>query len=235
MSISISKRLMKVADYIPTGGSMADIGSDHAYLPCYCVQNSIVTKAIAGEVNDGPYRSACTQVKNSELEGNIEVRLGDGLDVIASGEVSTVVIAGMGGQLIQNILEKGKNKLTGVQRLVLQPNVGARFVRSWLQENNWKLINEAILEEDDKIYEIVVAEPSDTVKPMDKAELLLGPFLINENNPAFKKKWKREMDNWERVLTQLERALPSNEIEDKKKELLFRINAVKSVVDKATN
>ncbi|WP_257346007.1 tRNA (adenine(22)-N(1))-methyltransferase [Pseudalkalibacillus decolorationis] len=231
MTILLSERLRKVTEYIPIGATIADIGSDHAYLPCYCVQHGIIIKAIAGEINDGPYRSAFNQVKRLGLEQFIEVRLGDGLEVIEPGEASAVVIAGMGGQLISTILEQGKENLQGVQRLVLQPNVGARFIRNWLQENNWKLCNEAILEEDDKIYEILVAQPSDEVIKMTREELLLGPFLMNENNSTFQKKWKRESVNWERVLDQLNRACQSEEIEEKKKELRFKLSAVQSVVN----
>jgi tRNA (adenine22-N1)-methyltransferase len=228
MSISISKRLMKVAEYIPTGSTIADIGSDHAYLPCFCIEKDIARKAVAGEVNQGPYNSAASQVKALQMDNDIEVRLGDGLDVIDQGEVSVVVVAGMGGQLISSILDRGQHKLDGVERLVLQPNVGARYIRVWLQEHNWKLVDETILEEEDKIYEIIVAEPASSIEKLTDEELLLGPFLMEGNNDTFKKKWQRELDNWERVLSQMEHAIPSAQLEGKKKELHKKIAAVRT-------
>ncbi|WP_408006807.1 tRNA (adenine(22)-N(1))-methyltransferase [Pseudalkalibacillus sp. A8] len=228
--ISISNRLQKVSTYIPKGSIIADIGSDHAFLPCYCIQKGIINRAIAGEVNQGPFQSAYNQVKALGLENQIEVKLGDGLEVISAHEVSTVVIAGMGGQLISNILERGKDRLPGVERLILQPNMGARFIREWFEKNNWKLIEESILEEDEKIYEILVAERTNTPVVFNEAEKLLGPILMKQKNSTFQKKWKREKDNWEKILLQLEKALPSDEVSERKKLLKQKIIAVSEAI-----
>ncbi|WP_221565622.1 tRNA (adenine(22)-N(1))-methyltransferase TrmK [Alkalihalobacillus sp. TS-13] len=228
--ITISNRLEKVTTYIPKGSTLADIGSDHAFLPCFAVQKGIISKAIAGEVNEGPFRSAYNQVKALGLEDKIEVRLGDGLEVIDPYEVSAVVIAGMGGQLISNILERGKERLQGIERLILQPNMGARFIRDWFEKNNWKLIGESILEEDEKIYEILVAKPTNVQNTFNDTERLLGPFLMNECNSTFEKKWKREKENWERILIQLEKALPTQEICERKELLKQKINAVTEAI-----
>ncbi|MGM7702027.1 tRNA (adenine(22)-N(1))-methyltransferase [Pseudalkalibacillus sp. Hm43] len=228
--IAISKRLDKVTTYIPEGATIADIGSDHAYLPCYGVQKGIIRHAVAGEVNKGPFDSALSQVKALGLEDQIEVRMGDGLEVISANEVSVVVIAGMGGQLISNILNRGKDRLPGVERLVLQPNMGAKFIREWLEANGWVLVAESILEEDEKIYEILVAERSHNHEKLTEAEKLLGPFLMQEKSETFKKKWKREKNNWERIATQLQQAIPSDEITERKNELEKKIKFVTEAI-----
>ncbi|WP_349407855.1 tRNA (adenine(22)-N(1))-methyltransferase TrmK [Pseudalkalibacillus sp. SCS-8] len=228
--IAISKRLEKVTTYIPAGSTIADIGSDHAYLPCYSVQQGIIQHAIAGEVNEGPYQSALSQVKALGLEDRIEVRLGDGLEVISPNEVSVVVIAGMGGQLISNILNRGKDRLSGVNRLILQPNMGAKFIRQWMEANGWVLTAESILEEDEKIYEILVAVRSDDPMELSEAERLLGPFLMEEKNETFQKKWKREKNNWERIAEQLEQAIQSEEIIERKRDILKKIKFVTEAI-----
>jgi tRNA (adenine22-N1)-methyltransferase len=228
--IAISNRLKKVTTYIPEGSKIADIGSDHAYLPCYSVQKGIIQHAIAGEVNQGPYDSALSQVKALGLEEQIEVRLGDGLQVLTPNEVTVVVIAGMGGQLISNILNRGKNRLQGVERLVLQPNMGAKFIREWMLVNGWELINETILEEDEKIYEILVAEWSGNTSDLSESERLLGPFLMKDKNKTFQKKWIREKNNWERIVKQLEQAIPSEEITERKQDLLKKIEFVTEAI-----
>ncbi len=101
----LSKRLQTVAAYVPQNAVVADIGSDHAYLPCYLVHQGIVQKAIAGEVVKGPYESACKEVRTEQLQDKITVRLADGMEAVEHEDgVTTVTIAGMGGPLIASIL-----------------------------------------------------------------------------------------------------------------------------------
>lgn len=121
-----------------------------------------------------------TTSRKSGLSHVISVRKGDGLQVVAPNEVDCVTIAGMGGTLISNILENGKEKLEAVKRLILQPNVGAHIVRQWLLNNEWELIDERILEEDGQIYEVLVAERGDPYRPYTQlhVELLLSSVFI---------------------------------------------------------
>ncbi|MGG3738894.1 tRNA (adenine(22)-N(1))-methyltransferase [Aeribacillus pallidus] len=229
----LSKRLERVATYVPNGATVADIGSDHAYLPCYLVKQGVVKKAIAGEVVEGPFQSAVNQVKELGLESHISVRKGDGLEVVAPGEVDCITIAGMGGTLIANILERGKNKLSSVKRLVLQPNIGAPTLRKWLYDHCWEIIAEEILEEEGKIYEIIVAEKGDPSRPYNELEkeLLLGPFLIHQQNGAFRKKWEMELKEFERILSQISKATPNERVNKKRIELEKKIAYVKEVLN----
>ena len=229
----LSKRLETVAKYIPVGSSFADIGSDHAYLPCYMAKKSKVSFAIAGEVVDGPYNSAVNQVKQEGLTEKVSVRKGNGLQVITPNEVECVTIAGMGGALIADILEQGKEKLDSVQRLVLQPNVSAYSVRVWLLHNGWQLMAEEIIEEVGKIYEILVAERGDNKNLYDQDPeklLLLGPYLVEEKNQAFIKKWYMEKNNWSRILKQMEQAPKTMENKQKRDELQSKIELIEGVI-----
>lgn len=229
----LSQRLLAVVNYIPEGARIADIGSDHAYLPCFAVKHRNVPFAIAGEVADGPFTSALTEVEDAGLTGEISVRKGDGLAVIEVGEVDCVTIAGMGGPLIASILEQGKEKLTSVQRLILQPNIGAIAIRKWLIANGWELIAEEIIEEDDKVYEIIVAEQGNASQPYSEeieSDLLLGPFLKKERSDVFIKKWSAEIDKWMFVLEQLEQATTSSNTTKKRQELLRKIAMVKEAI-----
>ncbi|MFS0780887.1 tRNA (adenine(22)-N(1))-methyltransferase [Bacillus sp. 1P06AnD] len=209
-SEQLSQRLHTVASFIPKGSVLADIGSDHAYLPCYAVHKGIVDRAIAGEVSEGPWSSAQKQVKAEGYEKIISVRKGDGLDVLESaGEATCITIAGMGGTLIASILERGKQKLEGVETLILQPNIQANNIRMWLLENGWELTNEEILEEDGKIYEVLVAKRGNAEAPYSEdkeREMLLGPFLMKECNPVFRKKWNHEQHHWNQIIQQLQKS-----------------------------
>jgi tRNA (adenine22-N1)-methyltransferase len=231
----LSVRLETVAKYVPKNSRVADIGSDHAYLPSYLVKNGQITFGIAGEVAKGPFQSAEKNVMAEGLSEMISVRMGDGLEVIQPGDADCITIAGMGGSLIASILESGKNKLAEVKRLILQPNINASAIRNWLVENNWELIAEEIIEEDSKIYEILVAERGEPLKPYREVSvergLLVGPFLLQRKEKAFLKKWTLEKNNWKRIYEQLEGAAPTAETEEKKQEVLKKIALVEGVLD----
>ncbi|MCU5703068.1 MULTISPECIES: tRNA (adenine(22)-N(1))-methyltransferase [Bacillus] len=231
--VKLSKRLEEVVREIPVGSTVADIGSDHAYLPCYAIINNIATKAVAGEVVEGPFRSAQATVAESGLQDKVDVRKGNGLAVIAPGEVDVITVAGMGGALIRDILESGKEKLEGVTRLILQPNIAAHHIREWFIENGWELIHEKIVKEDGKIYEILVGERGNIASPYSEnkqAELFMGPFLIKEKSEAFVEKWEGELKNFQNILKQLERAADSEETKVKRAEVEAKMKMIGEVL-----
>ncbi|PEY26758.1 tRNA (adenine(22)-N(1))-methyltransferase TrmK [Bacillus anthracis] len=231
--VKLSKRLEEVVREIPVGSTVADIGSDHAYLPCYTIINNIATKAVAGEVVDGPFRSAQATVAESGLQDKVDVRKGNGLAVIAPGEVDVITVAGMGGALIRDILESGKEKLEGVTRLILQPNIAAHHIREWFIENGWELIHEKIVKEDGKIYEILVGERGNITVPYSEnkqAELFMGPFLMKEKSEAFVEKWEGELKNFQNILNQLERAVDSEETKAKRAEVETKMKMIGEVL-----
>ena len=203
----LSARLACVASLVPAGARVADIGSDHAYLPAALVLDGKIDFAIAGEVVKGPYENAVHEIKDHQLEGKVIPRLADGLAAIEPADkVDTITIAGMGGSLIASILEKGKNKLTGIKRLVLQPNVGESQLREWLMNNHYQIMNEKIIEEDNHIYEIIVAEPSVVPFRYSKYELDFGPFLLENKGPVFRKKWQEYLQREAHVIDQMQKA-----------------------------
>ncbi|MCR1877550.1 tRNA (adenine(22)-N(1))-methyltransferase TrmK [Limosilactobacillus reuteri] len=203
----LSARLACVASLVPAGARVADIGSDHAYLPAALVLDGKIDFAIAGEVVKGPYENAVHEIKDHQLEGQVIPRLADGLAAIEPADkVDTITIAGMGGSLIVSILEKGKDKLTEIKRLVLQPNVGESQLREWLMNNHYQIMTEKIIEEDNHIYEIIVAEPSVVPFRYSKYELDFGPFLLENKGPIFKKKWQEYLQREAHVIDQMQKA-----------------------------
>ncbi|SDK54090.1 tRNA (adenine(22)-N(1))-methyltransferase [Sediminibacillus albus] len=202
----LSDRLKSVASFLPEGAVFADIGSDHAYLPVYVCRQDQQALAIAGELNEGPFQSAKRNVEEQGLSARIAVRKGNGLSILKANEVEQVVIAGMGGSLITDILENGKNKLSTVGRIITQPNLEARSIRVWLQENGYKLIGEDIIEEAGHIYEVLAADKSEVKAAMNEVELLCGPFLLKEKSMAFINKWESEIKKRENVVYQMRHA-----------------------------
>lgn len=227
----LSERLTRVASYVQIGSIVADIGSDHAYLPCYLIHHQIAKKAVAGEVAKGPYESAQSQVLEEHLDDKIKVRLANGLSAIDQNDlVDTVTIAGMGGPLITTILNQGLEKLTTVNRLILQPNIHAKAIREWAMTNGWKLIAEEILLEEDKIYEILVLERGKM--KLSEAQALLGPILMEARNEVFYLKWAKESAEWNRILEAIRIAQSSREVQMKKEEIEQKLKIVKEAVGK---
>ena len=220
----ISKRLELVASFVPQGAVLLDVGSDHAYLPIELVERGQIEAAIAGEVVDGPYRSAVKNVESHGLKEKIQVRLANGLAAFEeTDQVSVITIAGMGGRLIATILEEGLDKLASVERLILQPNNREDDLRIWLQDHDFQIVAESILEEAGKFYEILVVEAGQM--KLSASDVRFGPFLSKEVSPVFIKKWQKEAAKLEFALDQI----PEKNLEERQI-LSDKIQAIKEVL-----
>ncbi|MDS9471044.1 tRNA (adenine(22)-N(1))-methyltransferase TrmK [Sporosarcina pasteurii] len=229
--IQLSERLQVVASYVEQDAILADIGSDHAYLPTYLVQKGVIKKAVAGEVVKGPYESALKNVQREDVSDAVTVRLANGLFAIQEQDgVDTVSIAGMGGPLIAKILDEGNSHLTSVKRIITQPNIHAKAIREWAVNNDWVIIDERILKEDGKIYEVVVLEKGKA--SYSEADLLLGPILSIEKNHVFNEKWLHEIDQWNHIVHSLGEAKNNPIAEEKRGQLNKQIQLVEEVLQK---
>jgi tRNA (adenine22-N1)-methyltransferase len=207
----VSLRLETVAAFVPDGARVADIGADHALLLIHLARAGRIRRGIAGELNRGPYLNAIHRVRQAGLDHLIEVRQGDGLSVLAPGEVDVIVLAGMGGTLMADILQAGIGKLEGVHRLVLQPNIGGKRVRRWLKEHGFYIVDETIVEEEGILYEVAVAEPGDWKEEADapwpeEMMMEIGPVLWRKRHPLLKRKLLVELESREAALAQLRQA-----------------------------
>ena len=155
----LDDRLAAVARWVLPGKTMADIGTDHAYLPCWLVSSGICPKAVASDVAQGPFERAEQVVSNFGLTKEISVRLGSGLSVLEPGEAGTVVLAGMGGKLICELLQSEPEVTGSACRLVLQPQRNQELVRSWLAAHGWRIIADDLAKNGKMWYNIIVAEP----------------------------------------------------------------------------
>ncbi|WP_194241263.1 tRNA (adenine(22)-N(1))-methyltransferase [Bacillus fonticola] len=226
----LSQRLECVLSYIPIGSVLVDIGSDHAYLPTEAVKRGVVQKAIAGEVAQGPFLAAQKEVIQSGLTASIDVRKGNGLEVLEKEEGDCIVIAGMGGTLIASILENGKDKLSKNMTLILQPNIGGKSVRNWCVQNGWKCVDECVMKEDGHLYEIIVAVFSPAESHLTEKEQLFGPILLqHREDSVFREKWEREQHEWARILRQLEQANGNEAVDEKRRQLKKNIQYAKEV------
>lgn len=187
--MKLGARLAAIAAFILPGARVADIGTDHGYLPAFLIGRGDVSYVVAGDINRAPLDSARELVQKLNLTDKVTVRLGDGLQVIQPEEVDTVVIAGMGGTTMIDILTVGWRVTCGLRRLILQPMVGAGSLRHWLINNGFHLVDEQLVKEDGRIYEIIVAEQG--ADDMEQGLMLeLGPLLWLKRDPLLKEYWQ---------------------------------------------
>lgn len=205
MAVELSERLAAVARQVPAGAVVADIGTDHAYLPVYLVRRGIAPRAVAGDVHRKPYEAALATVRACELEDRIDVRLGDGLQVLAPGEADVVVLAGMGGKTVCSILTAGRSVLAKVQRLIIQPMRDISLVRRWLLANGWRLADEDMAREGGHYYFIMAAEPGQE-KVKDAFWLELGPRLLEKRHELLHDYLLKRLREIDTVLAEIKRA-----------------------------
>lgn len=172
-------RLLTVAEQIICDEPMADIGSDHALLPCYLVAKGICPWAICGELGDGPFGRTLQAVGDSGLSHLIQVRQGNGLEVLEPDEVATVVLAGMGGNNIIEILKKSITQTISYRRLVLQPMNALPEVRYMASTLGWKIEKETVIKDGDYYLNLVLNPQGGIPYLLSQRELRWGPCLID--------------------------------------------------------
>ncbi len=161
MSAKLSLRLTEIVRLCGTGKVIADIGCDHAFVCIQLIQTKAYEKAIAMDVRSGPLAAAEINIRSTGLEDCIETRLSDGMEKLEPGEADTILIAGMGGDLIMRILRFGRDRLPGLNRLVLGPQSHVPEVRAFLHENGFRITEESFLKEDGKYYSLLAACPGE--------------------------------------------------------------------------
>jgi tRNA (adenine22-N1)-methyltransferase len=203
---TLSMRLERVAANVPAGARLADIGSDHAYLPVALMRRGAITAAVAGEVATTPFHAAQRTVRDNGLEQQVTVRLANGLAAVEPHDgITAISLCGMGGETIRDILESGKAHLSGQERLILQPNGGEQPLRQWLMDNGYSILSEELLLENRFYYEIIVAERVGPVQ-YSAEELYFGPLQMRARSPVFLAKWRRLLRQKHKTLASFEQA-----------------------------
>ncbi len=202
MMMRLSDRLELVVSFVKPGSRVADVGTDHGYVPIALIERQIAESAIAMDVRQGPLDRAEEHILQHGLENRIGVRLSDGVEKLEAGEADTVIAAGMGGQLIIHILEGGRRLGQDVAHWILSPQSEPDKVRYYLQENGFVISREDMVEEEGKYYVVMDAVPG-VMRELSPAEALYGPCLIRGRNPVLKKFLEHESALYGQILADL--------------------------------
>ena len=192
--LSLSPRLQAVLGFCrslhtPDCGVLADIGTDHAYLPIAAIQHGITQSAIACDLHPGPLQIAEQNILDAGLAGKIETRLGDGLSPLLPGESDCIVIAGMGGMRIKGIILEGLEQAQAAKRLILQPQHDTMLLRKSFHELGFEIEGERLVHEvvsgREHFYIVLAARYSGIVSTWTEREYFLGKFLIEDAGEDF--------------------------------------------------
>lgn len=203
--MNIGVRLEAIGNLVPKGCSLADVGTDHAYLPVWLLEKGIITHAIAGDIAEGPCRAARSTVAMYGAKDKVDVRLGSGLKVLQPGEVDCVTIAGMGASTMIDIFEESMDVTTSLKYMVLQPMAGAASLRRWLCNHGWQIVAEDLVEDGVHFYEIISVVPGE-ITQHSEAEYLIGTALIEKGHPLLNKHFKRQIEGLHQLLKKMERS-----------------------------
>jgi len=198
----LTKRLLAVSQFVSRDTSLADIGSDHALLPIYLLQQNLAQRAIVSELGNGPYERLRTAVAESDCSSLIEVRQGDGLQVLSPGEVHTVVLAGMGGDTMAAILAYDKLKTASFAEYVFQPMSKPDVLRREMARQGLTINHELVIKENRKYYVIIHAKSQGRVFQLSDLEADIGPIILykkdrldREYQMQWLEKYRRVVDN----------------------------------------
>ena len=230
--MKLTDRLLKIASLVDNGKRIADIGTDHGYIPVYLLNQNKIQYAILGDVNKGPLENARKEVTRNKLQDKVDLRLGSGIEVLKENEVDEIIIAGMGGMLINNLLKANEKVAHTTEKLILQPMQAPEELRMFLYQNGYKILDEHLVREEHRLYEIIVCkyeglEPQE----IDPIYYEIGLKLIENNDPLLNDFIENKIRINQNVLKKLE-GKERQGIEDKRATLNKKIDALNDLLNK---
>ncbi len=224
--IELSLRMKTVADMVIPGSRVCDIGCDHAFVSIYLVANGIADRVIASDVRTGPCAIARDNISRWGMDDRIDLRLGDGLGTVEPGETDSIIIAGMGGILITDILESGKAVVGSAGQLVLQPQSEIEHVRKYIYDNGWNISDEKMLVDAGKYYVVMNVDLKNTAgsrkncdtgndasghnPDMQEIYFKYGYTLLNSHSTVLKSYLENQRNTVKKILAGLEKSETDN-------------------------
>ncbi|MBU3114669.1 tRNA (adenine(22)-N(1))-methyltransferase [Clostridium lacusfryxellense] len=184
--MDISERLKLIASMIEECDTIVDVGTDHGYVPIYLVKRGLIKKAIASDINKGPVEKAKNNIELNKVSRQISCRLGSGLSTVKKGEVEVAVIAGMGGNLIRDIMESDLDVVKELDYMILQPVQNAEVLREYLYNTGYDILNEEICNDDGRFYEIIKVKYNNKPVVIDSIYYEISKVLLDKKHIVMK-------------------------------------------------
>ena len=227
--MKLTDRLLKIASLVTEGKKVADIGTDHGYIPVHLLNEGKVPFAILADVNKGPLENARKEVRHNKLLDKVDLRLGSGIEVLEKGEVDEVIIAGMGGILISELLEAKTGVAHTVDKLILQPMQAQDELRKYLLNNGYEILDEVLVREDFRIYEVIIAKyTGENTEIEDEMYYEISKKLIENKDPLLNEFIDKKIYMYNSILKKIE-GKTGEGIEKKRKESIDAINKLEKI------
>ncbi|KGM97894.1 SAM-dependent methyltransferase [Clostridium novyi A str. 4552] len=198
--MNISLRLKTIVLLVDKCEKICDIGTDHAYLPIYLIKNGVCDSVIASDINKGPVEKAKSNIRREGLSDKITCRLGGGLATIKPNEVNGAIIAGMGGNLIRDIIEESKDVFKSIDYCILQPVQNPDVLRKYIYESGYDVLDEELCFDEGKYYEIIKVKFNNNPKKLDNIYYEIGEKLIDKKHPLVKEYINFKIDKYENIM-----------------------------------
>ena len=197
-------RLECIKSMVDKCRTAADIGTDHGYVAEMLLKEGICEKVIATDLNEGPLNRAMEHLTSAKLKDKCDFRLGSGLTVLGEGEADAIIIAGMGGDLISEVIETSKDVAMKARQLILRPMTAVDNLRRYLTENGFKIIDENIVREYHHFYFIIKAKKGNTKKE-DDIYYEISKIILNKREPLMSDYIHRVLNTNEKIISSLEK------------------------------
>ncbi|WP_195336231.1 tRNA (adenine(22)-N(1))-methyltransferase [Paraclostridium bifermentans] len=228
--MKLTDRLLKIASLVDEGKKIADIGTDHGYIPVFLLNNKKIDFAILADVNKGPLENARKEVRHNKLDDKVDLRLGSGIEVLNDNEVDEIIIAGMGGILIGELLEAKKSVAQNAEKLILQPMQAQAELRKYLYNKGFEVIDEVLVKEDFRIYEIIVAKYTGRkTEVTDEIYYEVSKKLIEKKDELLAEFLNKKISGYENIIKKLE-GKSGEIIENKRNETIKVIEKLKEML-----
>ncbi|MDR3597007.1 class I SAM-dependent methyltransferase [Clostridium sp.] len=199
--MELSKRLNWIIEKVNKVDTIMDVGTDHGYIPIYLIKNNIAEKVIASDINKEPLKKAKINAALDGLSDKIDVRLGGGLYPLKNKEAQVIIIAGMGGNLIRDILENDLDKVKNLDYLILQPAQNPEVLREYLYKNDYEILEEDICIDENKYYELfkVKYKKGDYIS-LENIFYEISPLMLNKKLPLLKSYIESKIEKNKKVI-----------------------------------
>lgn len=229
--MELSKRLKRIAEHVDKCESVADIGTDHGYIPIYLVKEGICKKAIASDINKGPIEKAKVNVAFEGVSDKVKCLLGPGLNPLKVGEVNGVILAGMGGNLTRDILLADMDKIKKYDFIILQPAQNPEVLREFLYKNDYEIIDEDLIKDEGRFYELFKVKYNENSEKLvfeDELEYEVSPLLREKGHPLFKEFIEEKISRCETILSFIKE--DTEAAKKRKSDLEEKINKLKGML-----